>query len=598
MAKSSDQDVIPSPDPPRGASTRNRFRRPRVSPRSVESVWGRMVRMTARGDTADLRKARGAFFTPEPMARYIADWAIRAPGDRVLEPSCGQAAFLQAAVVRLQTLAGGDKATGALDGIELHPESAAQAAHVLRDSGVPARIRTGDFFSFAPDPMYDSVIGNPPYIRYQDFTGDARARAREAALRAGVSLSGLASSWAAFTVHSALFLRPGGRLGLVLPAELLSVNYASGVRAFLMRHFASVRLVTFAERVFPGVMEEVVLLLAEGYDPTEGAGTDSCELFQVQNAAALSESAIPRIWRPLRPEGRWMPSMLSEEAHGIYVTATGAEGFGVLEDWGDTTLGMVTGNNRYFALSSQRVRDLGLEPTDLLRLSPPGSRHLRDLSFTTRAWESMGALGSAIWLLRPEAPSKAAQRYLAHGKAVGVDQAYKCRVRKPWWRTPYLRPAHMFLTYMNADTPRITANRARVHHVNSVHGIYLREGLVQVGRELLALASLNTVTLLGAETVGRAYGGGMLKIEPKEADRLPIPVVGMVEGCGEELRRIRRRVLALLRGGRLLDAVDLVDDVLLVGALGLSAPQVKSMQEARASLAARRVGRGREASLG
>ncbi len=89
-------------------------------------------------------------------------------------------------------------------------------------------------------------------MRYEDFSGKARSRSRSAALRAGVILTGLASSWAAFTVHSALFLKPGGRLGLVLPAELLSVNYAAEVRRFLLERFAAVDLVMFTERIFPG----------------------------------------------------------------------------------------------------------------------------------------------------------------------------------------------------------------------------------------------------------------------------------------------------------------------------------------------------------
>src|SRR5690349_21081750 len=55
-------------------------------------------RPSAAIDTAALRKARGAFFTPEPLARYITDWAVRSTSDRVLEPSCGEAAFLLAAV--------------------------------------------------------------------------------------------------------------------------------------------------------------------------------------------------------------------------------------------------------------------------------------------------------------------------------------------------------------------------------------------------------------------------------------------------------------------------------------------------------------------
>ncbi|TRY19411.1 hypothetical protein FOJ82_00390 [Tessaracoccus rhinocerotis] len=35
-------------------------------------------------DTAEMRKARGAFFTPEPIARYVTDWAVRASGDTKL----------------------------------------------------------------------------------------------------------------------------------------------------------------------------------------------------------------------------------------------------------------------------------------------------------------------------------------------------------------------------------------------------------------------------------------------------------------------------------------------------------------------------------
>src|SRR6185295_18716215 len=103
---------------------------------------------------------------------------------------------------------------------------------------------------------------------YQSFTGLSRAKALAAALSQGVRLGGLASSWAAFVIHAASFLKPDGRLGLVLPAELLSVNYAAPIRSYLMRRFASVRLVVFEELVFPDVLEEVVLLLAEGEGPT------------------------------------------------------------------------------------------------------------------------------------------------------------------------------------------------------------------------------------------------------------------------------------------------------------------------------------------
>lgn len=61
----------------------------------------------------------------------------------------------------------------------------------------------------------------------------------------------LALSWAAFAVHAALFLRPGGRMGPVLLAELLSVNYAAEVRRFLFGSFARVDLMLFTAAAPP-----------------------------------------------------------------------------------------------------------------------------------------------------------------------------------------------------------------------------------------------------------------------------------------------------------------------------------------------------------
>lgn len=544
-------------------------------------------------DTSALRKARGAFFTPEPVARYITEWAVRSTADRILEPSCGEASFLLAAVERLGILraAGGeDEQFAVLDGVELHDASARAARGLLRAAGVKARITADDFFCVEPTGSYDVVLGNPPYVRYQDFSGTPRARSLAAALRAGVGLTNLASSWAAFAVHAALFLRPGGRMGLVLPAELLSVNYAAEVRRFLLQSFASVDLVMFTERVFPGVQEEVLLLLADGY----GQGpTDHASIYQARNADELATIAAGRTWRPVSPEEKWTSSLLSPEALTTYTGLLSTGAFTVLQTWGETTLGMVTGNNKYFALSPARVVELGLQPSDLLRLSPPGSRHLRGLAFSTAALNELGRNGSSTWLFRPaDAPSRAAERYIAVGQAAGVDTAYKCRVRKPWWRVPLVPPADLLLTYMNADTPRLSTNVARAAHLNSVHGVYLNPTVRKLGKALLPLASLTSMTLVGAETVGRAYGGGMLKLEPREADRLPVPPPALVEAAAERLANLRPQVAGLLRGGKLVEASKLVDDVLLVGELGISRSDVRVLREAHAALTARRVARG------
>jgi len=548
-------------------------------------------------DGVNLRKARGAFFTPVQLCDYIAGWAIRSATDRVLEPSCGEAAFLLAAAARLDAFGAADR-SGQLVGVEVHADSAATAERLVAAAGHSASVQVGDFFDLPVQRTFEAVIGNPPFVRYQDFTGASRAAGRRAALSGGVGLSGLASSWAAFTVHAAEFVRPGGRLGLVLPAELLTVNYAAQVRRYLMEHFGRVRLVVFTERVFPGVLEEIVLLLAE--DALHPGGTDHCELRHITTLADLAQEvddhADRHRWWPGTSSAKWTPALLTTTALSVYAPLVASDSFTGLQTWGETTLGAVTGRNNYFALSPTEVRRLRLRPEETIALSPPGSRHLRGLSLTAAAWHQLGEQGAKTLLFRPgptrSTLSAGARRYLAVGEADGVADAYKCRVRSPWWQVPLVPPADLLLTYMNADTPRLTTNAAHVRHLNSVHGVYLRPEIRSLGRELLPMASLNSLTLLGAELVGRAYGGGMLKLEPREADELPVPTPAVVQAAGPALQARRPAIRGALRRGDLQAAVRIVDQVLLRDHLKINEGQHAELVAAHALMTARRVARG------
>lgn len=541
-------------------------------------------------DTPALRKERGAFFTPDEITRFIAHWAIRKADDLVMEPAAGDAAFLVAAVDRLRELAPGSDAQPIVDGVEIHAHSAKVARQRVLNAGGKANVRQSDFFTIEPEPVYDTVIGNPPYIRYQDFSGESRARSREAALRGGVSLTGLASSWAAFTIHSALFLGKGGRLGLVLPAELLSVNYAAPVRRFLFERFRDVQLVLFAEQVFPEAEADVVLLLADGY--LEGPANHAT-IRQARNAAELASLGVGQTWTPADPAGKWTSSLVDPDAVEPLHKLLKDGQFTRLETWGDTTLGIVTGNNKYFTLSPQRAKELGLRSKELLRLSPPGSSHLRGLSLSSDMLAKLGREGQATLLFYPSNPPSAeAAAYIADGHRTGVDTAYKCRVRKTWYQVPLVPAADLLLTCMNADTPRLTANEAKARHLNSVHGVYLNATHQELGCELLPLASLNCVTLLHAEMVGRAYGGGILKIEPKEADVWAMPSPALVRTRAGALRAVKQQVANLLADGRLLDAVELVDRALLADIGDLSAGQIAHIRQARAEFMRRRTLRG------
>lgn len=536
-------------------------------------------------DTPAGRKARGAFFTPAEVTRHIADWAIRSSEDIVFEPSAGEAAFLLAAVDRLRELGAH---TPTVHGVELHSDSALLGQKLVAAAGGELQMRVGDFFLTPPEPRFTAVIGNPPFIRFQDFAGQARDRARFAAQAQGVALSGLSSSWAAFVVHAAAQLVPGGRLGMVLPAELLSTNYAAPVRQFLLERFCTVELITFESKIFPDADADTVLVKADGWlEESSGVAT----LRQTRDAATLDQLEVGTTWTTNTPSARWTPLRLATTTIDALDLLERDSTFVRLGDLGRTKLGAVTGANKYFTLSTSRADELGIPRRDLVRVSPPGSAHLRGLELTDIDIERLSAEGAATWLLSPsEEPSAGTLDYINIGHLTGVDTAYKCRVRTPWWRVPLLSAPDMFLTYMNADTPRIIWNSAHIRHLNSIHGVYLNDEVRAVAHELLPIAALNSVTLLSAELVGRSYGGGVLKIEPREAEGWLMPGVEEMMINRDALLALKDPIQELLLEKRLLAAVALVDSVLLTS---LTVSQMAAIRMDHAAFMDRRTTRGK-----
>ena len=86
-------------------------------------------------------------------------------------------------------------------------ENAARA----RQRAPRALIHSGDFFTWASKTAekFEAVVGNPPFIRYQLFSGEVRERALTLASRLGADFNGLSASWAPFLVASASLLKPG-----------------------------------------------------------------------------------------------------------------------------------------------------------------------------------------------------------------------------------------------------------------------------------------------------------------------------------------------------------------------------------------------------
>lgn len=556
-------------------------------------------------DTPELRKARGAFFTPAPIADYLADWALENdPTAVVLDPTCGESVFLEAAGRHLAALGvGQEQIREQVLGVDLHEGSVIESRRLLREQGLDGTFYTGDFFAEllptrigARLPLVDAVIGNPPFVRFQEHTGAERKRAQLAALEQGVRLNGLASSWAAMVVHACGFLQPEGRLAMVLPTELLHTGYAEPVRSWLKRRFKAVHLIMFEELVFSDATEKVVLVLARGQ-----GGTKAFSLAPVQTADDLRRLrfAGPTHVNVAPPDkGKWTDLLLATEHRQVFDRVT-EEHFTALGTYGHPQLGTVTGANEFFCISELTRVAYDIDPRHLVPMSPPGTKHFKGLSYTRKDWERLRDAGERVWMLLPQddvlggidgPDDEGLRRYLAEGEARDVHLAYKCRVRSTWYRPPVVDPPDLFFTYMSHRFPRIVTNAVGATFPNSMHGIRLGEDAPAEAKVALPLLVMNAATMLSAEIEGRSYGGGILKMEPTEARRLSVPAPEALVEAWLRLKKDRAKLERRLQQGLWADVAKRVDEALLIGACGVPAADVADLHAAATELRRARMG--------
>jgi hypothetical protein len=114
---------------------------------------------------------------------------------------------------------------------------------------------------------------------------------------------------------------------------------------------------------------------------------------------------------------------------------------------------------------------------------------------------------------------RAIKRFLDWARQQGADKTYIAKHRSPWWAVGLRQPAPILCTYMARRTPAFVRNLCGARHINIAHGLYPREPLDD--RELMTIVAWLTGNV-GIEA-GRTYAGGLVKFEPREIERIPVP---------------------------------------------------------------------------
>ncbi len=543
-------------------------------------------------------KLRGGYYTSSELAAWLSCWAIRTTTDEILEPSCGEGVFLEAAASRLVAL-GLDRAKGAnqILGLEILSEAATKARQRLKPrygSQAGRMVETTDFFAWwnrSERQSFDAVIGNPPFIRFQSFPEPHRGRAMKIMKLLGLVPNRLTNIWVPFVAAATASLRPGGRLALVLPAELLQVSYAAQLRSFLADRFRCIHLISCNELFFANAEQEVLLLLAEdAYQrPTP---ENSCQVTLTQAATMAEILDRPGVELLRRASSKtinhdsekWLKYFLSNSEIDLMRTLRASDETTNLKTFADVNVGVVTGKNQFFVLRQSEI-----DKFDVIGYTIPlvsRSMHLRGAKFDATDWKKLVHSDDRVHLLdlAPLNGSKLPTRldlYIKRGELMMVHQTYKCSIRTPWYAVPAVWKPDAFVFRQIYDFPRVVLNDAGATATDTIHRMKCHANPEKT------VANIYTyLTAASAEIEGRSYGGGVLELEPTEVTNLLMPAKLANALPVEECDR-------LIRQNRLADVLSENGRIILRGQLGLSAKECAQLKAIWEKMRDRRLSRRR-----
>jgi adenine-specific DNA methylase len=487
------------------------------------------------------RRKLGEYYTPKDIAEFMTRWAVRAKTDAVLDPACGSGTFLVESFYRLTEIGCTPaEAMESLCGIDINPLAGLMSTVnlVARMTSCRPDIRIDDFLLSSSNKSKKSqcIVCNPPYSRHHELSRHYKEQiGRQIDSESGRRMSRLSSIYIHFFIHAASYLENGGRMAFITPSEILDVDYAVKLKQFILDNLTLSAIVLYPEQdlIFPGTLTTACITLSEkkraspehqvvfvkvSRPPEIRELLDVIEAAQRRNLSWARIELIPQ--SDLKPEDKW--SQISPTIQDMRTLVP-------LRKIARVHRGIATGANQFFTLSEAEAKENKIEH-QFLKPVIANSRATPNYNFTDGDFSNLLHNGYKTWLLSCDKPKSDLKShagllsYLTSGEKKEINKRYLTRTRELWYAQEKRTPAPIVFTYMSREKPRFVYNEANALTLNTLHIIQPTRSIADDERQLKALLCyLNSEICRNLlRRTGRVYGGGLVKLEPREVENLPV----------------------------------------------------------------------------
>ena len=441
----------------------------------------------------------------------------------IFDPAVGAGAFFHAA----KNMAAEYSREIAFLGTELDPQALEKALYNGLSVDDLAHVELTDFILNPPEGHFEAIVANPPYIRHHRLSTAVKEELKRISASAiGVTLDGRAGLHIYFLIRALSLLADRGRLAFIMPADTCEGIFSSTLWNWIADNYRLDAVVTFAPGAspFPKVDTNPIIFMISNNPPRQEFFWTRCTLgptnalrrWTISGFRDTDSEDIEIHHRDLLEglrTGLSRPPMKNDSA-----TLT-------LGDLASVMRGIATGCNDFFFLTRERAKKLRI-PSEYLTPSVGRTRDVPGDEIISETLEYLDMKGRPTLLFSPNGLSKeylpsSVREYLDYGESIGVHEKSLIATRHPWYKMETRIPPPILFSYLGRRNTRFIRNRARVVPLTGFLCVYPHRSDTESVERLCQILQ-HPETIANLSLVGKSYGGGAIKVEPRSLERLPI----------------------------------------------------------------------------
>ncbi len=481
-------------------------------------------KLPSSGQARELLREKGQFWTPDWVAEAMVEYVLVDNSNSLFDPAVGAGAFFRAG----KTIA---KETGryiSLSGMEIDSSVLEQAIrHSLSREDI-ANVKIGDFIFDPPNKKFSAIVANPPYIRHHRISLEKKEQLKQLSVKVtGKILDGRAGLHIYFLVRALALLEENGRLAFIMSADTCEGKFSNDLWNWISKNYALDAVITFEPDAspFPNVDTNPIIFFLRKSLPQEKFLWVRCNESQTEQLKLWVRSGCQ-----VAPH-KQMTIVERELSEGL-ATGLSRRPFAnvaskyVLGDFAQVIRGVATGANEFFFLTEEQIKRIGIPDRYFVR-AIGRTRDVPDKEITRETLNSLDAKGRPTFLLAlngepfDKYPEKL-REYLKNGEKMGLPKRPLISQRKPWYKTESRIVPPFLFAYLGRRNSRFIRNMAGIIPLTGFLCVYPKSHEKEFIERLWKILD-HPGTVSNLAMIGKSYGDGAVKVEPRSLEKLPIP---------------------------------------------------------------------------